>query len=293
MRRKLLPAFALLVLTSGASKALAQEEVHGYEALYGTFIDYSGSSEKRDGYSAAAYLEIGDGLVHSLKLAYAYTFINYKGKSDLNQNDFTLLYSNYYGILKNHIFTIGGHYIDSDDELTDGGFILIFDGTHVSHPERFSWSAGLELAYSDYSSGADFSVFQLSPHATFKLYSAAEGDLYLNLKGYGIFISDEDKAKASDDSYYSLEASITYKASNYDITVSGWGGEQMFAVKGGGFIVYNLQEKYEGGGSLEVGYYPMKNLRISCALNFNTYKEIASGEDVDQTAITLSAGYRF
>jgi len=99
------------VFALGTLGAKAQDlKVTGYEALYGSYINYSGSDFKDYGYSTTGYLSVGDGKVHNIQFGVGYTHIKYKqGLPDLDQSDFTAVYSNTNGILKNHTFTFGGH----------------------------------------------------------------------------------------------------------------------------------------------------------------------------------------
>ncbi|WP_456341646.1 hypothetical protein [Thermovibrio sp.] len=293
--RKLIGVLTVSLLFS--APALSQE-IHGYEAIYGSYVNYSGSGIKDYGYSGTAYLAVGDGKEHSLQAGYSYTKIKYKSAPDLNQNEFTLAYSNTNGILRNHTFTFGSHYIDSDDDLTDGGYALFFDGTYSSYsktyPYAFNWSSGLGFYYTRYPNTVDFYVFQLTPHATLKLFSDyKKGALYLDLTGYGIHVDKSSQVGLSKSNYYSLEGTLRYYYGRYDFKVSGWVGQQVFAVKKGGFIVYNLSEKYKGGAELETGYTFKNGLRFSFNVIYNRYKELSTDNSVNQTVITASLGYRF
>ncbi|ADY73509.1 hypothetical protein Dester_0869 [Desulfurobacterium thermolithotrophum DSM 11699] len=295
--RKLLLACSLLAF--GSLGANAQElKVTGYEALYGSYINYSGSGIKDYGYATTGYLSIGDGIENNVQLGAGYTHIKYKDKSTLNQRDFTAVYSNTNGILKNHTFTFGGHYINSDDKLTDGGYTLFFDGTYFQtenqYPYAFSWNAGVGIYYSDYNKTTDFYVFQLTPHSTVKLFSDFQkGALYLDTTGYYIHVSKSKKIGIGSSNYYSLDAALRYYYGNYDFKVGGWIGEQIFAVKNGGFVVYNLTEKYKGGVYGGVGYTFSNGLRLALDFSINDYKEVSVNKDVTQTVGTISLGYRF
>jgi hypothetical protein len=280
-----------------AGENLLKEQVHGYEALYGTYINYGNSDLKDYGYVGTGYLSLGN-KNDSLQLGYSYTHIKYKSGSNLNQHDFTLAYSNFNSLLKNHTFTFGGHYINSDDDLTDGGYTLFFDGTYNSYQKRypyaFKWNAGLGFYYSRYPNTVDFYVFQFTPHTAVKLFSSyREGALYLDLTGYAIHVSKAAQVGVGKQNYYSGEAALRYYYGPYDFKVGGWLGEQVFAVKNGGFVVYNLTEKYKGGAFFEAGYTFKNGLRLAFNLDYNRYKEVETNNNVNQTVATVSLGYRF
>ncbi len=297
MKKKFLATLAFLALPCTSMGEDLQ--LHGYEALYGTYINYSGSGLKDYGYVGTAYLSLGDGKENSFQLGYSYTKIKYKnGLPDLNQNDFTLAYSNTNGILKNHTFTFGGHYVSSDDDLTDRGRTLFFDGTYFNYqktyPYTFNWSGGLSFFYTRYPNTVDFYVFQFTPHSTFKLFSDyRRGALYLDLLGYAIHVNKSSQLGLDKPNYYSLEANLRYYYGKLDFKVGGWLGKQIFAVKNGGFVVYNLSEKYKGGAEFEAGYTFTKGLRLSFNFTYNRYKELETQDSVNQKVITVSLGYRF
>ena len=293
--RKALAVLAVSLL--GLAEAHSGE-LHGYEALYGTCLNYSGSDLKDEGYAGTAYILVGDGKNHALSAGYSYTKIKYKNAPDLNQQDFTISYSNTNQLLKNHTFTFGLHYIDSDDELTDRGLSFFFDGTYSSYqkayPYLFNWSSGIGVYYTRYPNTIDFYTFQVTPHGTFRLFSSPrKGALYLDLIGYGIHVSDREEVGIGKSNYYSIEGALRYYYGPYDLKVGGWLGEQVFAVKSSGFVVYNLSEKYKGGATLEAGYTFKSGLRFSLNYTYNRYKELSSDNDVNQSVVTVSLGYKF
>ena len=298
MKRLLLPLSAAFLLLSVPAPSFAggqAKKIYAYGALYGTYLNYNNSKYKEDGYSTTGYLSLGDGLHNSFQIGVEYTHINYKNNyPDLDQEDYTLVYSNTNQLLRNHTFTLGLHYINSDDNLTDGGYTLFFDGTYSNsvYPYYFKWNAGIGLYYSRYSNTVDFNVYQVNPHGTFKLFSDyRRGALYTDVTGYYIHVTDSDTLGIDKSNYYSLDATLRYYYGSYDFKVGGWIGQQVFAVKNGGFVVYNLKEKYKGGAYGEIGYTFKNGLRVSFNLSVNRFSE--EGDNVTQTVGTVSLGYRF
>ena len=296
--KKLLLPLSLTVAFAAPSLAAAQgKKIYAYGALYGTYLNYNNSKYKKDGYSTTGYLSLGDGIHNVLQLGVEYTYINYKnGYSDLNQEDYTIVYSNTNQLLKNHTFTLGLHYINSDDDLTDGGYTLFFDGTYSNYspvyPYSFRWNAGIGLYYSRYTNTTDFNVYQVNPHTTVKLFSDyRKGSLYADVTAYYIHVTDSDTLGIDKSNYYSLDAALRYYYGSYDFKIGGWAGQQVFAVKNGGFVVYNLEEKYKGGAYGEVGYTFKNGLRVSFNLSVNRFSE--GGNKVTQTVGTVSLGCRF
>ncbi|WP_038056104.1 hypothetical protein [Thermodesulfobacterium hydrogeniphilum] len=285
----------ILIMCLGCFKAWAGEtKLNTYGALYGTYLDYSGSKLKDNGYAVTGYLSIGDGINHNIQIGIASTHINYKNNySDLDQQDFTFAYSNTNQILKNHSFTLGIHYIESDDDLTDHGCTLFFDGTYLNYKNNeFKWSGGLGIYYSNYDELISFDVLQLTPHATFKIFSDYQkGGLYLDALGYYIYVDRSNKIGIDESNYYSLEGDLRYYYGKYDFKIGGWIGQQVFAVKNNGFVVYNLKEEYKGGIYGEMGYTFENGLRLSFNLGVNNYEE--NGDSAIQTVGTFSISYKF
>jgi len=90
---------------------------------------------------------------------------------------------------------------------------------------------------------SDSSVFQISPKFGFYVgdyYSY--GSFYLETRGYYIRLSDD---VGFGKNFLSAEQKISYSYKNFVLSLSGWLGEQSFAVKNNGFVVYNLSEKYK------------------------------------------------
>jgi hypothetical protein len=169
-----------------------------------------------------------------------------------------------------------------------------FNPLNSHYPYLFNWSAGVGLYYSTYSNTVNFDVLQVTPHATFRLFSDyRRGALYTDITGYGIFVSDEEKIGLSDDSYYSIDVDLRYYYGELDFKLGGWLGKQVFAVKNSGFVVYNLKEKYKGGVYGEVGYTFKNGLRVSLNIDYARYKEVDTNDSANQTVATFSIGYKF
>ena len=282
-------------LFSGSSMG-ANLNLHGYQGLYWSYIDYSGSDLKNYGISSTYYIS-GFGKYHGVQFGFTSTTIDYKNNiPTLKQYELTLVYNNMNDWLENHTFTLGGHYISTTDDLSRGAHTFFADCTYSNSfsPYYYKWSGGLSFYYTRYSNEVGFSAVQVNPHGTYKLFSDVQkGALYIDLTGYAIHLTKDEPLGLSKKNYYSLEGALRYYYGRYDFKVGGWVGQQVFAVKNGGFVVYNLAEKYKGGAQAEVGYTFKNRIRLSASVSYNRYKELASDNDVDQTAFTASLGYRF
>ncbi len=289
MKKKGFSLGVLLLFLLGLAWSGEAAGLKKYFSLYGTYLNYGNSKVKEDGYAVTAYGSLGDGKHHGVEVGLSQMHLNYEsGYSDLDQTDFTLAYTNTGSLHPNFSFRLGGHYISSDDDLTDEGLILVGDLTYFV---PYRWNVGLEASYSDYDELVDFEVFQAVPHAG-RYFSFAKGKVYLEARGYYIHVSDSDRIGISLENYYSLEASATYLQGPWSLKLSGWAGQQIFAVKNAGFVVYNLREKYRGGITGEITYR-LRQYLLGANLTWNTYKEVESDNTVNQAIFTVFVGLNF
>ncbi|WP_028845768.1 hypothetical protein [Thermodesulfatator atlanticus] len=284
MKRLLLFTMFVLVLAIPA-----HAELKKYGSLYGSFMNFNNSSVKDNGWSVLGYLSLYENYQHKFEIGLAQTYIDYKPRANidnLNQTDFTFLYTNTDNILKNHIFKFGFHYILSDDDITDKGKVFYFDGTYY---KAYNWNCGLEFAYSRYHDQINLDVIQLKPH--FGYYFALAGyRIYSNTSFY--YIHTDEKV-SSQKNFYSLEQLLSTFIGNYEFSVSAWIGEQIYAVKNSNFVVYNLSDKYKGGFSAEIGYKINPSLKISGQLTQEWLEHAGYNDDASQTIVTLSIGGSF
>ncbi len=275
-----------------------------YSAIYGTYIDYSGGS-KIGGPSLTGYYSTGN-LTKTYSFGLSLTSIEYSsnytssatfkkygisnaGIDFLNQLDVTVESSVTNELLKNHTFTLGLHYIITNDNLTDNGIVFYFDGTYF---KPYNWNSGVELAFSYYPETINLQVIQLAPHLG-KYYYTTFGTFYSGAKFYYITLNRSNEIGLEDKNFYSVEAFLHFYRGKTDLGFSVWKGEQVFAVKNGGFVVYNLAEKYKSGVSVEGGYYFTKNYRLGATISVNKFEDLETGNDVTQTAVTISLGYKW
>ncbi len=275
---------ALVFAFKGASFSATLS--NGYLSLYGTFVDYEGS-DKDFGYATAVYGSFGNGR-EGLEAAVSYFYLDYRSnQASLKQRDFTLVYTKLFGLSPGLSLRLGGHYILTDDELTHEGKVL-FGGLTYLVPYR--WNVGLQASYSDYRH--DVSVIQLSPHFGRFLGVLSGSSSYLEARAYLIGLRGADELGLSRDLYGSLEISLTNTFGALSVKVSAWLGKEVFAVKSGGFVVYNLLNEYRGGVSAEVSYFYEGHL-FGISFVKSVYEETDSFELATQTGVTVFFGLSF
>ncbi len=300
--KKLLPA-VLLIFTF----AYGTEPVRFDAMVYGGSINYSNSEVKDYGYYLGLYGYIGIDNLHSLEGSINYTYIDYLNGSDLNQFDYTALYTNY--SIPEVKIKAGIHYIDSDDKATDNGIVL-FGGGEIYEP--YKKNAGIDFAYSYYrdynvaktstysfmrrrftstTNSTGLSVFQISPKFGFYIGDYYNyGSFYLETRGYYIRLSDD---VAFGKNFFSVEQNVSYFYKNFVLSLSGWIGEQTFAVKKDGFVVYNLSEKYKSGFSASIKYIMDERSSVTAGVSQDRFKEIGSAKTTRATTLFFTFGVTF
>ncbi len=290
MYKKALTVLGTLgAISSAQALQFGNLSVAAYVAPYFTYIDYNNSGVKKNGWATTLYgsFSINKG-TYIWEWAYGYTHLNYKNSpSGWNQNDYVLKYSNYqffpwYGKL-------GIHYITGPSNAdTQTGTVFFAE---VGYIQRYYWNAGAEYAYSSYRNGVHVNQVRLNAgrYKWFTMYSGLyfEGDLY------GINVNKKQQLGLPKKNYISAALAVTYFKPKYSIKARTWIGDRVFAVANGGFVVYNLTEKYKDSLSIQGTYYINRQLNIGLEISFAQYKEIDTNKTVDTYIFTGNLGYSF
>ncbi|WP_457622060.1 hypothetical protein [Persephonella sp.] len=257
--------------------------------LYSGAIQYD-RSIRDSGLTGGMYWYLGIGLEHSLEGELGYTYIKYINKPDLNQFDLSFLYTNYSFL--NTKIRFGYHRIFTDDENTDMGSIYTVGYEHYL---PYVYATGFDLNYSFYPNyktrKKGLSVFQLTPYMSYSFGNYYRyGSFTLGIKGYLIGLSEDT---GFGEQFYSAEGSLDYYYGNITTGFSVWSGEQSFAVKNHGFIVYNLSEKYTGGYTIYLRYVLNRNMSITGKYNRTEFKEIESPKKSQASIFVITLGTTF
>jgi hypothetical protein len=254
--------------------------------LYYTSLNYSDSQNKNDGYSTVFYTNLPFENYRNLELGFGKTGIEYSdGTADLEQLDFTLMYSDSGNIINNTTTRFGFHVI-KDKEGTSGGVnTLLTDFTYYkNYPENY----GFELIYSDYSNSLVGNIIQIAPHyGKWLRPSSSPNSLYFEAKATVIKSIHAAKSGLPNRTWNSLEFSLSGKIKEWDHKTSVWIGERVYMVDNAGFTVYNLSDRYLGGISANLGYRFSRNFRVGLGAAWQTYKESISNKRVDSTTANL------
>jgi hypothetical protein len=253
--------------------------------LHGSLLSYGESNVKEDGFTGGFYGTFGANWRHLVEVGATRTRIDYLDGSRLQQNDLAAAYS-LFGARASA--RVGGHLVDSSDPLSDGGLVL-FGGANLY--KVGVWSLGAEGAWSTYGDyGAGLDVTQLVPTAGLTLANDARTRfLGLSVKGYFIRLS-EDTGLGSQD-FASAEATLSFTAGPITLSGFGWGGEQAFAVRNSGFLVYNLSELHTGGYGGGLRWVVSPRAALSAGVYFETFQDVDLSGDATERSFALSMGF--
>ncbi len=292
--------FLLTVLSLVASEINTVTPFAGY-------VGYGDNSVKENGFYGGVYMSRKD-MQQQLDIQYSYLKLDYKDNTQtFGQNDFTFVYSNY--SVQNYILKGGVHYIDSDDYLTDGGMVF-FGG--VRYYEKESFDIGIDGYYSNYGNfSPTLNVWQLTPSVGKYLHTRQSGDFYLNLQYFYITFEESNIVETVnshsarpnmhtirsvaeyDNNNHSVQLSVTNYYGKFTTTGYVWGGKQAYAVRNGGFTVYNLAEIHNGGAGLIIDYKIKESLGFSFDLAYEKFTDTETAEDTNMLAAGLSFSYIF
>ena len=257
--------------------------------LHGSNLSYLDSQVKDNGYTAGIYGTFGAHWTHLVELGGTLTRVRYLSGYTLEQTDLTAAYSRFWA---RGSARAGGHLMTSTDPLTDGGMVL-FGG--VSAYKVGVWSAGAEASLSSYSSYGDgLRVAQVAPSAGFTKGDGS-GTRFLSgvLRGYYINLS-EDLSQSSGlegRSFLSGEASLSLTSGPVTLSGFAWGGEQAFAVRQGGFLVFNLAELHTGGYGGGLRWVVSPRAALSGGVYVERFEDMAVGGAARVRTLTMSVGF--
>ena len=275
-------------------------------SAYTGAIDYT-DSNKDTGWFAGLYFQNAS-LENKLELNYERTEIDYLSAvkianptlEDVEQNDFTLAWTHYFA--SNYLFRVGGHYIDTNDELTDEGYVA-FAG--MKYYQGYKFDMGLDFYYSDYSNfvftdgSKGLTLYQVEPSIGYAFgdYKSKLGSFYV--KAYYTFIDpDEIENGLLEDTYHSGGVIVKNFNGNWTNEIGGWVGKQAFAVRHEGFTVYNLSEERQGGLHLSSTYAFSKSASAKLQYAYESFEEVnlidtTRINDASTNTISLFLNYNF
>jgi hypothetical protein len=273
-------AVACVCLSVGSAAAQSQRDV----LLHGSALSYSLLSAKEGGHTAGVYASYGSGLRHFTELGGTLTRVRYHDGYRLEQTDLAAAYSRFWA---HGSARLGAHLIDSTDPLTDGGLVL-FSGLSAYRPGV--WSVGAEGALSSYAAyDGGLTVAQVAPSAGLSLGSAyGGGAVGAVVRGYYIRLSRPVALNARN--FASAEAALAVTVRELTLSGTAWAGEQAFAVRSGGFLVFNLAEVHTGGYGGGARWVVTPTSALSAGIYIERFRDDVSTASFSARAIAISLG---
>lgn len=250
-------------------------------------IIYKDSGVRENSSLTGVYGSFEPDLNHKFELAFDYSDLNYISNFKIKQYDFTFAYTNESS--PEEKFRFGGHYIISDDALTDQAYVL-FAG--VSKYRFQSWDASLDVYYTNYNNySPSFNAIQLSPSfgLTFP-FSRTQGIYIYSSADYIMLNKSILSIKRN---YFSLQETLTYYNNRFSISAYALFGEQKFAVRQKGFLVYNVSDLMKNGYGISVTYSFTQNFFLKGGIEYDKFDEEAYGTSATSTKLIILAGFNF
>lgn len=250
-------------------------------------INYKDSGVRENSSLTGVYGAFQSDLNNKFEFALDYSDLNYIFNFKIKQYDFTFAYTN--ESIPEWNFRAGGHYIISDDVLTDQAYVL-FAG--VGKYRFQSWDANFDVYYSNYNSYTpSFSAIQLAPSFGLTFPFDRTQGIYINSTVNYIMLS---KGIVTDKKYYfSLRETLTYYNNKFSISAYALLGEQKFAVRQNGFLVYNVADLMKNGYGASITYSFTRNFFLKAGVEYDKFDEEAYGTSASSTKFIILAGFNF
>ena len=251
---------------------------------YGSYINYSNST-KDYGSLGGIYTSIYK-FPFKTEIDGEFLKLKYKnGTSDYYQKDLKLKYKNGTPDYYQKDLTFAEHYYIGNNYEIHGGIhnIFINQANNPNHYQKVFFGGVLYYKYLKYNTGIDyyysdyrgFNVQQITPKIGFRFgnYYSFEGSFYTQAQVNYIHISDKVKAGASDDNYWNTDLKLVNSKGPWATTLKVSLGDNAYKVANGGFVVYNLGEKYKYSAGLDISYYINKKSSVKVGYTRSKFEE--------------------
>jgi len=273
---------------------LGGEELNVYVAPYYTYTNYDGSLMKKEGWSTALYGYVDYKSEHLFQWGYSYSHINFKSNySNWNQNDYTVKYTNYQ--MAPWFGGLGVHFISSPNkDVSEKAAIIVAD---VGYQIDYDWIAAAEYSYGDYKYG--LATQQLRLHGGKYFWTAPGKGFFV---GGGVRWNHSNKKSVPEigwtqslrkKNYYSFDYGVNYFTPKWSVWIRSWIGERVFAVDNGGFVVYNLKERYYTTSTISGIYKINPQLLVGLQFDMAFFREVETDARVKAYSLTATLGYSF
>lgn len=255
--------------------------------LYGGAVDYRKATAKKSAAYGGVYGYFGIDPVNLVELAYDQLAIDFSAGGTRRQTELTLVYTNFSD--PGWKLRVGGHTADTDRTLSADGQMGLL-GLYRYEPGK--WEAGFELYRSSYTESAPHvTAWQVSPRVGLAVGDPGGGLLWNELTAHAIFF-DSDPGVGSKE-LFSVEEKLTLTAGRWSGTLSAWVGDQAYAVRDSGFVMFNLAEKHEGGFGLQVRHQLREQWSLAARAGRELFTELGRSDRSKADSLTVTLGRTF
>ncbi len=277
----------LLVLTLFMATPVEAEETRVDAIAYAGSLDYDNSIAKDNAAFYGIYGYFGFGLEDLVEVSYDELTIDLVGGGKYTQRDYTTVYSNF--SVPNWKFRFGGHIVSADGVFASDGWTGIV-GAH--YYELNKWDVGADIYYSKYADAVpEISALQFTPHIGYTVTEEKDFTFRTDLTGYWVHLDDDIGLGRQD--FRSVEQRLTFYWQPWTFSAYGWSGTQAFAVRDGGFTVYNLAERHTGGYGADIKIALEDATSIRFKYTRELFNDIAQTADSNVDGFSVSLGHSF
>lgn len=279
-------AVSFFILLGAVAAAGAEESPVRQDALvYYMPVSYHNAQFKKQALVEGVYFYYGKGFNYSVEAEIDQTKIDYNTDFNYRQQDYTMAYSKYAPGTRAR----AGIHIAKTTTVNDNS-LTFFLGTTKYNPGGRDF--GLDMYVSNYDKYVPkVMAFQFTPAIGRTIGKSSGASIYLQTKGYFIHTTKQIGNESKD--FLSAEQNVTYSKRNYSVSVSGWTGKQVFAVRSDGFVVYNTSETHRGGYGVSVSYSMPGNTKLSLFARKEMFSDFGIDNSASATQVGFSAGHTF
>ncbi len=256
--------------------------------LYGGALNYRKSTSKKSAAYGGVYGYFGIDAENLVELSYDQIAIDFAaGGGTRHQRDLSLVYTNFSD--PGWKLRAGGHVTDTDQALSSGGQMGLLG---LYRYESGRWEAGFDLYRSSYTESAPHvAAWQVSPRMGLAVGNPSGGLLWNDLTANAIFFDTDPGLGRS--SLFSIEEKLSLTVEKWSGAFSAWVGDQAYAVRDSGFVVFNLAEQHHGGLALQVRHQFAEKWSAAARVGRELFTELGRTDRSRADSLTFTLGHTF
>lgn len=256
-------------------------------SLYAGAIDYVNSAAKKSAAYTGAYASLGFDSRNVLELACDRLNVDFTALGERSQTDATAVFTHFVG--SSWKVRAGGHFTGTDAAISAGGEAAIL-GLYTFETGRHE--LGFDLYRSSYrESTPAIEAWQVSPRVGLLAGRIRGGTFWNELTAHLIYLDRDPGIGAKD--LFSAEEKLTFTRNRWSATASLWSGNQAYALRDAGFLVFNLAEEHTGGSGLQLRYAGNDHWSFAARASKEQFKDIGTSVRAEADNYALVVGHTF